>query len=63
MKIEKVETVGVRIKMADGSAGEEDFVLSLLADGSGVVVEFENEKYLISTEEIIKEVVRRRDEF
>jgi len=62
MKIEKVEDgLFIRIKLADGSLGEENFVVSILSNGNGVLVEFDNEKYLVPTEEIVKEVLKERN--
>ena len=61
MKIEKVSNkLFLRIKLAEGSLGEEKFSVSMLANGNGVLVEFDSDKYLVPTEEIVKEVMRLR---
>ena len=64
MKIEKIENLGeeLRIKVGDGEADGEPFVISVLATGEkmGVLVEFDDEAYLAPTEEIVKEIVRFR---
>lgn len=62
MNIHKVEKSNpLRIKVADGSVGDEQFVVSLIVDSTGILIEFDNdEQYLVPTEEIIKEVLKKR---
>jgi len=64
MKIKKFNSkkkVG-RVPLARGDSSNGDkFVLSVLVDGSGVVLEFEDdEAYLLSTKELVKEVLTLR---
>lgn len=64
MKIKKFNSkkkVG-RIPLARGdSSNGEKFVLSVLVDGSGVVLEFEDdEAYFLSTKELVREVLSGR---
>jgi len=64
MKIKKFNSkkkVGrVPLARSDSSNGDK-FVLSVLVDGSGVVLEFEDdEAYLLSTKELVKEVLTLR---
>lgn len=51
-----------RVPLARGDSSNGDkFVLSVLVDGSGVVLEFEDdEAYLLSTKELVKEVLTLR---
>lgn len=64
MKIEKFDSkkeIG-RVPMArgEGSNGEK-FVMSILVDGSGVVLEFKaDEAYFLSTPELVKELLIAR---
>jgi len=48
--------------LATGKVDEDDsFSVSVLADGSGVVLEFEtDEAYIIKIEEIVKEILANR---
>lgn len=62
MKIQKVDGAFLRLKLADGSIGKENFTVSMIANGSGILIEFDDAKYLVSTEEIVKEVMRLRGE-
>lgn len=63
MKIEKFDSrkeVG-RVPLARGDNGEK-FVMSVLADGSGIVLEFEhNEAYFLATQELVAELLNRRE--
>lgn len=63
MKIEKFDGRDVlRIPMArgEGSNGEV-FVMSLLTDGTGLVLEFkDDESYFLSTQELVAEILRMR---
>ena len=64
MKIEKFDSekgVG-RVPLARGdSDGGEKFVLSVLADGSGIVLEFEtDEAYFLPTQELVMELLKQR---
>ena len=66
MKIEKFDSkkeVG-RVPLARGdSSNGEKFIMSVLADGSGIVLEFEDdEAYFLSTQELIAELLRQRSE-
>jgi|GEM_PF-2918570 len=60
MKIRKVENNFLRAKIADGFVSGESFVVSVLTDGSGILIEFDDEKYLLETSEIVKEIIKRR---
>jgi len=59
MKIEKVNGLFLRVKLADGTLGKDEFVVSMLTDGSGILLEFDSEKYLLRTEEIVKEILKK----
>lgn len=64
MKIKKFNSkkeVG-RIPLVRGdSSGGEKFIMSVLADGSGLVIEFEhNEAYFLSTKELVREILSGR---
>ena len=63
MKIEKFDSkkeVG-RVPLAYGGNGEK-FVLSVLADGSGIVLEFEDdEAYFLPTQELVVELLSKRE--
>ncbi len=64
MKIEKFDSstsIG-RVPLASGGSNSgEKFVMSVLADGSGIVIEFEDdEAYILSTQELVKELLRGR---
>jgi len=48
----------LRVKLAEGEAGDEAFTFSVLADGSGVIIEFEKDAYILTTEELVKEVIK-----
>lgn len=61
MEIKEVkDKIYLRVKIADGSVGEDKFVISMLVNGGGLLVEFADTKYLISTEEAIKEIAKIR---
>lgn len=61
MKINKyIDEKAKRIKLAEGEVNDEQFAVSLLLDGSAVVVEFEKEIYSIEITELIKEIIKRR---
>ncbi len=52
-----------RVPLARGDDGNElRFVISILVDGSGVVMEFEDGAYLLSTGELIEEILAFRKE-
>jgi len=58
MRIEKRQPKNeVRIHLASGKIDEKDFTFSLLGDGSGILVEFTDVCYFVSTEELIKEIL------
>lgn len=64
MKIEKFDSkrdIGrVPLAHGEGSNGEK-FVMSVLVDGSGIVLEFEtDEAYLLSIKELVKELLGGR---
>ena len=46
MKIEKFDSKKdvYRIPLASGNSGEDSFVMSILTDGSGLVLEFEDDE-------------------
>jgi len=60
MKLTKVnDPKCIRIPIADGSYGDENFVISVISDGSGILVEFEDdEAYQLSAGEIIAEIIK-----
>jgi hypothetical protein len=58
MKIDKVtECDKGRIPLAVGDVNGRKFVLSIFVDGSGCILEFENDKYILRTEEILKQIL------
>jgi len=59
MKLEDFDGQGLRIPLAVGEANNQRFVLSILADGRGIVIEFDNKAYLLPTQEIVAEVLRQ----
>ena len=61
MKVEKVEwdTLFLRIPMAEGEVNGKRFVLSMLADASGVLLEFQAERFLIKTIDIVEEILKQ----
>jgi len=63
MKIKKFDsktTVG-RVPMMGGDSDGEKFIISVLVDGSGLVLEFEGEEaYLLPTQELIVEILSQR---
>lgn len=63
MDVHTIEKLTPRIKIAEGTVDEEPFAVSVLVDASGVVIEFDNEHYFVPTEEIVKEVIKERNEF
>jgi len=55
MKINNlVDKDAKRIKVAEGSVGEESFAVSILIDGSSIVIEFEDRAYSVDVAEIVK---------
>jgi len=55
MKINNlVDKDAKRIKVAEGSVGEESFAVSILIDGSAIVIEFEDRAYSVDVAEIVK---------
>ena len=62
MKIKKGKPKNkiLRIKLAEGEAGGEPFVFSVLANGAGLIMEFDKECYTLATEELVKEILRLR---
>lgn len=64
MKIDKFDSSKklIRVPMARGEGGNgEVFVLSLIVDGTGLVIEFnDDEAYFLSTQEIVAEILRQR---
>ena len=64
MKVERLKDgrLFLRIKIAEGELGDESFVVSMISNGSGVVIEFDDAKYIVSIEDIVKEVMRFRGE-
>jgi len=65
MKIDKFDSnqkIGRVPLVKGGGSNGEKFVLSVLADGSGVVLEFEDdEAYFLSTQELVKELLSGRE--
>ena len=62
MKLAKIETCKIaRIPLGTGSIDNKSFVISILVDASGVLIEIGDDKYLLSTEEILLEVVKELD--
>jgi len=62
MKLENFDGQGLRIPLARGEVNNREFVLSILADGCGIVLEFEEgEAYLLPTQEIVAEVLKCRN--
>lgn len=60
MKIEKVNNeLFLRIPLASGTFGEQEFTISITVDGSGILVEFKDNKYLLRMEEVIKEIIKK----
>ena len=63
MRISKFEDNGqLRIPMARGEGSDGTvFVMSLLTDGTGLVLEFKNgEAYLLETQDIVAEILMER---
>jgi len=64
MKIEKFDskTEAGRVPLAEGeSSNGEKFIMSVLADGSGIVLELErDEAYFLPTQELVLELLRQR---
>lgn len=57
----KVKKSELRIKIAEGETDSNPFVVSVLATGRmGIIVEFDDESYLVPTEEIVKEIIKFR---
>lgn len=68
MKIEKFDSTSKvgRVPLARGDFDKicEVFVLSILADGSGVVLEFaDDEAYFLPTQELVAEFLKERDNY
>lgn len=62
MKLEAFDGQGLRIPLARGDVEGQIFILSILVDGRGVVFEFEEgEAYLLTTQEIVAEVLKCRN--
>ena len=61
MEITKLDGLNVKLrgKLAEGTIGEDTFVMSILADGTGILVEFDKDVYILTTEELIKEFARQ----
>jgi len=60
MKLENFDGQGLRIPLARGDVNGQVFILSILIDGRGIVLEFEEEEaYLLPTQEIVAEVLKR----
>jgi hypothetical protein len=59
MKVEifDSERKDLRAKVNEGNYKDWSFTVSILVDGSGVLVEFENDSYVVKMEEIVKEVL------
>ena len=53
-----------RVPLARGDSSSGDtFIMSVLADGSGIVLEFANEEaYLLPIQELVKEFLKQRIE-
>ena len=66
MKIEKFDSEkrDGRVPLARGDSSSGDtFIMSVLADGSGIVIEFANEEaYLLPIQELVKELLSQRIE-
>ncbi len=63
MRVSKFEDKGqFRVPMARGeSSNGEIFVMSLLTDGSGIVLEFSGEEaYLLTTQALVAEILQER---
>lgn len=65
MKLEKFDSKNTtgRVPLVRGdSTNGEKFVVSVLSDGTGIVMEFEDEEaYLLKIDELILELLRGRD--
>jgi len=59
MKVEifDPERKDLRAKVNEGDYKDWSFTVAILVDGSGVLVEFENDSYVVKMEEIVKEVL------
>ncbi len=62
MKIEKLEdTDKGRVLLVQGKVSGRDFAMSIFVDGSGVIFEFHDdieEKYVLSTDELVVEILK-----
>jgi hypothetical protein len=60
MKVEKVaeNEAFFRIHLGSGKIGEADFTFSLLTNGSGLLFEFPEGKYLVPMEEIVGDLIK-----
>jgi len=65
MKLEKFDSKDVtgRVPLVRGdSTNGEKFVLSVLSDGTGIVMEFEHEEaYLLKIDELVLELLKSRN--
>jgi len=61
VKLESFDGQGLRIPLARGEINNQVFVLSILTDGRGIVLEFDDKAYLLPTQEIVAEVLKCRN--
>lgn len=59
MKINKVtECDKVRIPLGEGDVDGRKFTVSIFIDGTGCILEFDDKKYILKTEEIVAEILK-----
>lgn len=62
MKIDTVtECDKNRIPLAQGEADGKQFTLSIFLDGTGCILEFKDIKYILRTEEILKQILEDKE--
>ena len=59
MKVEKIDKdPGLRMKLGEGKSHKGQFIVSLLMEGDGgILIEFDNDKFLITLEELVFEAL------
>jgi hypothetical protein len=62
MKVEKRKlNKEPRAHLASGFVNDKEFAVSLLCDGSGIILEFDDEAYFVSLDSIVTEIIASLD--